>query len=143
MRSPWTSRPARPPRDGGVRVRGIGVAHADVPAVGYRGDVGNVSPAFSRDQNGSDPAFVEFVRDVDVLVHASRPRRSLDRTGERTACPAERLGFPGDRDPRRPGGRVPRFHLLAAGLADSPAHQRAAYGGPVTVGEDLRYVPLP
>ena len=63
-----TGAPAEIWRDGDVRVRGIGVPHADVPTVGYRVDVGDVSVAFSSDQNGSDPAFVEFARDVDVLV---------------------------------------------------------------------------
>ena len=53
---------------GRIRVRGRGVPHGTVPAVGYRVDVGDASIAFSSDQNGSDPAFTNFVRDVDVLV---------------------------------------------------------------------------
>ncbi len=63
--------------EGRVRVRGIGVPHADVPAVGYRVDVGDASVAFSSDQNGSDPAFAEFASGVDVLVvHFMVPEQS-------------------------------------------------------------------
>ena len=60
-----------------MRVRGIGVPHANVPAVGYRVDVGDASVAFSSDQNGSDPAFAEFASGVDVLVvHFMVPEQS-------------------------------------------------------------------
>jgi ribonuclease BN (tRNA processing enzyme) len=37
-----------------IRVRGLGVPHGIVPAVGYRIDIGDLSIAFSSDQNGSD-----------------------------------------------------------------------------------------
>ncbi len=62
------SEPTEVLAEGRLRVRGTGVPHADVPAVGYRIDVGDVSVAFSSDQNGSDPAFAEFSSGVDVLV---------------------------------------------------------------------------
>ena len=54
--------------DGNVTVRGIGVQHGDVPTVGYRVDVGDASIGFSSDQLGTNPAYTELVRGVDVLV---------------------------------------------------------------------------
>ena len=81
--------------DGPIRVRGIGVPHGNVPTVGYRVDVGDASVAFSSDQNGSDPTFVEFVRGVDVLiVHFAA---SEDVEGVRGGAPrqAQRLGADG------------------------------------------------
>ncbi len=53
-------------RQGNISVRGVGVPHPDVPTVGYRVEVGNASVAFSSDQNGSDAAFGDFIRDVDL-----------------------------------------------------------------------------
>jgi ribonuclease BN (tRNA processing enzyme) len=54
--------------DDSMRVRALGVPHGIVPAVGYRVDIGDVSIAFSTDQNGSNPAFAEFVSGADILV---------------------------------------------------------------------------
>ncbi len=51
-----------------LRVTAIGVPHGDVPTLAYRLDYPGASFVFSSDQNGSDPAFVEFARGADVLV---------------------------------------------------------------------------
>ena len=138
-----TGAPAEVWRDGDVRVRGIGVPHADVPAVGYRVDVGEVGVAFSSDQNGSDPAFVEFVRDVDVLVvHLGRAEASTGRAVDLHARPSVWGALAAEAGV----GRVVASHVSTSSpqvLADSLAYLRAAYGGPVTVGEDLLCVPLP
>ena len=135
--------PAEVWQDGDIRVRGIGVPHADVPAVGYRVDVGDASVAFSSDQNGSDPAFVEFVRDVDVLVvHLGRGEDATGRGAELHARPsvwgalAAAAGV----------GRLVASHISTSSpqvLADSLGYLRAAYGGPITVGEDLLCVAVP
>ena len=138
-----TGGPAEVWRDGDVLVRGIGVPHADVPAVGYRVDVGNVSVAFSSDQNGSDPAFVEFARDVDVLVvHLGRAEASTGRGADLHASPSVWGALAADAGV----GRVVASHVSTSSpqvLADSLEYLRAAYTGPVTVGEDLLCVPLP
>ena len=138
-----TGAPAEIWRDGDVRVRGIGVPHADVPAVGYRVDVGDVSLAFSSDQNGSDPAFVEFARDVDVLVvHLGRGEASTGRAVDLHARPSVWGALAAEARV----GRVVASHVSTSSpqvLADSLTVLGAAYGGPVTVGEDLLCVPLP
>ena len=138
-----TGAPAEVWRDGDVRVRGIGVPHGDVPAVGYRVDAGDVSVAFSSDQNGSDPAFVEFARDVDVLVvHLGGAETSTGRSAELHARPSVWGALAADAG----AGRVVASHVSTSSpqvLADSLGYLRAAYGGPVTVGEDLLCVPLP
>jgi len=51
-----------------VVVKSLGVPHGDVPALSFRVEVGNQSIAFSSDQNGTDPRFIEFVKGVDLLV---------------------------------------------------------------------------
>ena len=130
-------------QDGDIRVRGIGVPHADVPAVGYRVDVGDASVAFSSDQNGSDPAFVEFVRDVDVLVvHLGRGEDATGRGAELHARPSVWGALAAEAGV----GRLVASHISTSSpqvLADSLAYLRAAYPGPITVGEDLLCVALP
>lgn len=138
-----TGEPAEVWRDGDVRVRGIGVPHADVPAVGYRVDVGDVSVGFSSDQNGSDPTFVELVRDVDVLVvHLGRAEASTGRGVDLHASPSVWGALAAEAGV----GRVVASHVSTSSqqvLADSLEYLRAAYGGPITVAEDLLCVPLP
>ena len=135
--------PAEVWQDGDIRVRGIGVPHADVPAVGYRVDVGDASVAFSSDQNGSDPAFVEFVRDVDVLVvHLGRGEDATGRGAELHARPSVWGALAAEAGV----GRLVASHISTSSpqvLADSLAYLRAAYPGPITVGEDLLCVALP
>ena len=138
-----TGAPAEVWRDGDVRVRGIGVPHGDVPAVGYRVDAGDVSVAFSSDQNGSDPAFVELVRDVDVLVvHLGRAEGSTGRAVDLHARPSVWGALAAEAGV----GRVVASHVSTSSpqvLADSLGYLRAAYGGPITVAEDLLCVALP
>lgn len=130
-------------RDGDVRVTGIGVPHGGVPAVGYRVDAGNASIAFGSDQNGSDPAFVEFVRDVDVLlVHLGRAEEATGRSAELHASPSRWGALAAEADVHR----VVASHISTSSpdvLADSLRYLRESYGGPVTVAEDLLCVAVP
>ena len=138
-----TGTPAEVWRDGDVRVSGIGVPHADVPAVGFRVDVGDASVAFSSDQNGSDPAFIEFVRDVDVLVvHLGRGEDATGRGADLHARPSVWGALAAEAGV----GRLVASHISTSSqqvLKDSLAYLRAAYAGPITVGEDLLCVAVP
>ena len=130
-------------RDGDVRVSAIGVPHGGVPAVGYRVDAGDASVGFSSDQNGSDPAFVEFARNVDVLVvHLGRAEEATGRSVDLHASPS---GW-GALAAEAGVGRVVASHISTSSpdvLADSLRYLRASYGGPVTVAEDLLCVAVP
>ncbi|PCJ24039.1 MAG: MBL fold metallo-hydrolase [SAR86 cluster bacterium] len=55
-------------REDALVVTAMGVPHGDVPALAFRVEIGDATIAFSSDQNGSNPAFVDFVRDVDLLI---------------------------------------------------------------------------
>ena len=127
-----------------IRVRALGVPHGIVPAVGYRVDVGDVSIAFSSDQNGSDPAFAEFASGVDLLVI-------------HMAVPESVTGFPGDLH-AKPSvwgqvatdaniGTLVVSHLSGippntaesdmARLDEQLKHLRSTYEGPFVIAEDL------
>ena len=62
---------------------GIGVPHGNVPAIGYRVEVGDTGIVFSSDQNGSDPAFTEFSRGADVLIVHFAGSENSARAGSR------------------------------------------------------------
>ncbi len=132
-----------------IRVRGLGVPHGIVPAIGYRIDVGDVSIAFSSDQNGSDEAFVEFASGVDVLVvHVAIPETQQGFAANLHAKPSVWgqmatdaevgtlvLGHLSAIPPRNAEGDLP-------GFAEKLAHLRSRYEGPLVIAEDLTCIPV-
>ena len=132
-----------------IRVTGIGVPHGIVPAVGYRVDIGDISVAFSSDQNGSDPAFVEFASGVDVLVvHASIAENA---TGFASALHAKPSVF-GQMATDAGVGSLVLSHLTnippqnadgeVTGFDERLANVRSTYAGPLLIAEDLMCVPV-
>ncbi|MCZ6780702.1 MAG: MBL fold metallo-hydrolase [Nitrospirae bacterium] len=122
-------------REGRVRVRGLGVPHGSVPAIGYRVDVGDASIVFSSDQNGSNPAFTELSRDADVLVvHFAGSEKSAGRNAALHAKPSVWGQIATDAGV----GALVLSHLSAnQDFEESLAHLRSRYSGPLTVAEDL------
>ena len=120
-----------------VVVRGIGVPHANVPTIGYRVDVGDASIAFSSDQNGSDPSFIEFIQDVDVLVvHMTVGEDESGFGADLHAKPS----VWGQMATQGEVGRVLVSHISTSSpqvLQTRLDVLRDNYSGPVTVGEDL------
>ena len=51
-----------------VTVTARHVPHGIVPAIAFRVDIDGTSIVFASDQNGSDPSFVGFAEDADLLV---------------------------------------------------------------------------
>ena len=132
-----------------MHVHGLGVPHGIVPAVGYRVDVGDVSVAFSSDQNGSDSAFVEFASGVDVLVvHVAVPETATGVGANLHAKPSVWGQIATDADvgtlvlshlssiaPRSADGEIEDFDAKLA-------HVRSRYQGPLVIAEDLTCVPV-
>jgi ribonuclease BN (tRNA processing enzyme) len=132
-----------------LRVRGLGVPHGIVPAVGYRIDIGDVSIAFSSDQNGSDPAFVEFASGADVLVvHVAVPETASGSGADLHAKPSVWGQMATDANI----GNLVLSHLSAIaprsadndliGFDEKLAHLRSTYDGPLVIAEDLMCVPI-
>jgi ribonuclease BN (tRNA processing enzyme) len=143
------SEPAEVFANGSIRVRGLGVPHGIVPAVGYRIDIGDVSIAFSSDQNGSDPAFAEFASDVDVLVvHVAVP----ETVGGSGAALHARPSVWGQMATDAGVGTLVLSHLSniaprneagdLAGFGEKLGHLRSRYEGPLVIAEDLLCVPV-
>lgn len=130
--------------DDSMRVRALGVPHGIVPALGYRVDIGDVSIAFSTDQNGSDPSFVKFASGVDILVvHLAVPEAVTGFVGDLHAKPSVWGQMATDANV----GTLVLSHLsgippgTAEGDVDSfdekLAHLRSTYEGSFVIAEDL------
>ena len=118
--------------EGNIVVRGKSVPHGDVPAIGYRVDIGDHSIAFSSDQNGSDPSWTEFIRGVDVLVVHFGTEENRDSPFH--AKPS----LWGQMATDASAGQVIISHITTSEeLEAGEAHLRSTYDGPVTVAEDL------
>jgi len=121
----------------GITVTAIGVPHGEIPAVAYRVRTQNKSIVFSSDQNGSNPSFVEFSRDADVLV--MHMAIAAGATSPLHAAPAMvgRIA----RDARV--GRLVVSHIAQYNLDEAVADVKKSYTGPLTVGADLQCTPVP
>jgi len=127
--------------NGSIRVRALGVPHGVVPAIGYRVDIGDISIAFSSDQNGSDPAFAEFASGANVLVvHVAVSEAA---TGALHAKPS----VWGQMATEAGVGKLVLSHLTniaprnsdgdLLGFDERLAHLRSQYEGPLVIAEDL------
>jgi ribonuclease BN (tRNA processing enzyme) len=126
--------------DSELNVTGIGVPHANVPTVGYRVDYGDLSIAFTSDQNGSNTQFIEFIRDVDFLViHMIGSENATGLMADLHAKPS----VWGQMATEAGAGHVVVSHFSksnAIALEENLAILGANYDGPITVSEDLMCV---
>lgn len=118
-----------------LKVTAQGVPHGDVPTLAYRVETPDGVLVFSSDQNGSDPRFVEFARNADVLVVHFAGSESG------TGLPAQLHAKPsvwGQIATQANVGRLVLSHIMANGdLETNLEFLRENYDGTLTVGEDL------
>lgn len=124
-------------RRGALRIAGKGVPHGDVPTIGYRVELGDHSIAFSSDQNGSDPTWIDFIDGVDVLViHLGGGENSTGATAALHAKPS----VWGQMAEAAHAGHLIVSHVSTSSadeLAESLDFIAQNYSGQVTVAEDL------
>jgi ribonuclease BN (tRNA processing enzyme) len=118
-----------------LTVTAIGVPHGDVPTLAYRIEYGRSSLVLSSDQNGSDPRFVEFARDADVLlVHFAGSQFGAGLPAQLHAKPS----VWGQIATQAEVGRLVLSHIMANGdLETNLEFLQENYHGLLTVGEDL------
>jgi ribonuclease BN (tRNA processing enzyme) len=119
----------------GVRVTALGVPHANIPSLAYRVETAGTSVVLGSDQTGTNPKFVEFARNADVLVMhlavgpgVTSPFHAAPDVVGRIArdAAARRLVL----------SHIGQFDIDAA-VAEVKKH----YAGPITVAEDLQCTP--
>lgn len=116
-----------------LTVRAVSVPHTNSPALAYRVEARGVSIVFSGDQTGLDPRFIDFSRDVDLLV--MHMAIAVGSTGAVHATPS-RVGEVA----RDAGvGHLVLSHLVPgqAQLDEAVAVVRRFYEGPLDTAEDL------
>ena len=121
----------------GITVTAIGIPHGDIPALAYRVQTQNKAIVFSTDQNGTNPTFVEFARNADVLV--MHMAIAAGGTSPLHAAPAVVGRIAQDAHV----GRLVVSHIGQYDLDAAVADVKKAYTGPLTVGADLQCTPVP
>jgi ribonuclease BN (tRNA processing enzyme) len=120
----------------GLKVTALGIPHANMPTLAYRVETSDGSIVFSSDQNGTDPKFVDFAKNANVLIMhlaiaagATSPLHAAPAVVGRIAqeAGAKRLIL----------SHIGQFDLEAA-IADV----KKSYAGALTVGADLQCTPV-
>lgn len=116
------------------------VPHGIVPAVAFRVRAGDVTIVFASDQNGSDPAFVEFASEASILVMHMVVPEDVAGVGRRLHAPPSVIGeLAGRANP----DTLVLSHFMARSLKDldgNVALVRKGYSGAVVLAEDLACV---
>lgn len=118
------------------------VPHGVVPALGFRVEAGGKSIVFASDQNGSDPAFVDFATDASLLVmHMVIPEGASERAKQLHAEPS-RIG---EVAAAAGAEQLLLSHFMARSLRDLDGNvQRVAanHDGDILLAEDLACFPV-
>jgi ribonuclease BN (tRNA processing enzyme) len=111
----------------------MGIPHANMPTLAYRVETSNGSIVFSSDQNGTDPKFVDFARNVNVLIMhlaiaAGAPPSPLHASPAVVGRIAQEAGVK----------RLILSHIGQFDLEAAIADVKKSYTGALTVGTDLQ-----
>lgn len=119
----------------GLTVSALGVPHGDVPSLAFRVRASDSTIVFGSDQTGTNPRFVEFARDADLLVlHLS--------IAAGTASPLHAAPDVVGRVARDAGARhLVLSHIAQFDLEPALAEVKKAFAGRLTVGADLQCTP--
>jgi len=123
-----------------LRVDGLHVPHGIVPAVAFRVKVGDEVLVFATDQNGDDPAFIDFAKGASILVMHMVVPDGVTGVARRLHAPP---GVIGDIAAQVAPGKLVLSHFMARTLQDleqNVALVQARYKGEVIVAEDLACV---
>ena len=128
--------------DDEILVDALPVPHGIVPALGFRVRAGDTTLVFSSDQNGSNPAFIEFARDATVLVmHMPIPEGTTGGALQLHAQP----GTIGEIAAKASADKLVLSHFMARSLRNlesNVAVVQESYDGEIVIGSDLACVAL-
>ena len=122
----------------GLKVTAIGIPHANMPTLAYRVETSDGSVVFSSDQTGTNPKFIDFAKNANVLImHMQTP------VGVKNVLHAEPAVI-GRVAHDAQVGKLIVSHIGPKGakLKDAVAEIKKSYKGPVTVGADLQCTPV-
>ena len=123
-----------------LNIDAMRVPHGIVPAAAFRVRTADQTFVFATDQNGADPAFVEFARDADVLVMHMVVPENVKGVGRRLHAPPSVIG---EIAAGAGSGKLVLSHFMARSLRDLEQNVslvRERYKGDVVLAEDLACV---
>ena len=123
-----------------LSVDALHVPHGIVPAVAFRVVIDDQTLVFASDQNGDDPAFIDFARGASILVMHMVVPDGASGVARRLHAPPGVIGeVAAEIDP----GKLVLSHFMARSLRDleqNVALVRARYKGDVILADDLACV---
>jgi ribonuclease BN (tRNA processing enzyme) len=119
-----------------LTVTALGIPHANMPTLAYRVETPAGSVVFSSDQNGTNPKFIDFARNANVLImHLA--------IAAGAASPLHAAPAVVGRIARDAGvGRLIVSHIGQFDLQAAINELKQSYTGPLTVGADLQCTPV-
>ncbi len=128
--------------DGAMQISALHVPHGIVPALAFRVRIGEASIVFASDQNGDDPAFVDFARNATILVMHMPVPEGVSGAGRQLHAPPSVIG----NIAQQAGvGMLVLSHFMARSLKNLDNHVeivKAVYDGRVIVANDLDCITL-
>jgi ribonuclease BN (tRNA processing enzyme) len=121
----------------GLKVTAFGIPHGNMPTLAYRVETRDGTIVFSSDQNGTNPKFVDFAKNADVLIMhlaiaAGAPANPLHAAPVVVGRIAQDAHV----------GRLVVSHLGLYDLNAALAELKTVYTGPLIVGADLQCTPI-
>jgi ribonuclease BN (tRNA processing enzyme) len=120
-----------------LSVAAMHVPHGIVPAVAFRVVIDDQTVVFASDQNGDDPAFIDFAKDADILLMHMVVPDGASGIARRLHAPP---GVIGDLAAAIDPGKLVLSHFMARSLRDLEQNVglvQARYKGEIVVAEDL------
>ena len=120
----------------GLSVTALGIPHGRIPALAYRVKTQDLTIVFSSDQNGTNPAFIDFARGANVLIMhlaiAAGTTNPIHAAPAMVGRIAQSAGV----------GRLILSHIGVFDLDAAVAEVKSTYTGALTVGADLQCTPV-
>jgi ribonuclease BN (tRNA processing enzyme) len=119
-----------------ITVTASGIPHNDMPTLAYRVETPAGSVVFSSDQTGTDPKFVDFARNANLLIMHMMVPAGYSNPFHATPAVVGRIA-------REAGvGRLIVSHIGQLDLDAAIGELRRSYTGPLTIGADLQCTPI-
>jgi ribonuclease BN (tRNA processing enzyme) len=120
-----------------LAVTALGIPHANMPTLAYRAETAAGSIVFSSDQNGTNPKFVDFARNANVLImHLTIGAGAASTTLHAAPAVVGRIA-------QQAGvGHLILSHIGLFDLEAAIGEIRQSYTGPLAVGADLQCTPI-
>lgn len=126
----------------GLKISAIGIPHGNVPNLAYRVDTDEGSIVISADQNGSNPAFINFAKGADILLLPAAITEDADAASKFLhGTPSAMAKLAKASAPKM----VVLNHFMGKSLVEKDqtlAIFKQYYNGPVYAGRDLSCFPV-